>query len=363
MPLHCPYCQAAQSRDSHFCVHCGNFSPPLAVTGRPAPPLGIREPPALPDHRSEPGPPPVISASDPPAPLLFHPASSPWPLFAALALMAIVALSADHLVTRGSRETPRILAGTSPLRTRPIPHAVPPPVSKPLTVDLRCLPLGKPVTVGSALVLTASAGPAPGRTLLLALFSRKKGGRLSRFSLAEGHLCSAVWTPPAPGRYQFRASASDGRARSVLSRVLWVTVNPLAPVLPPDRREAARRVPRHRYQRRLTASRPVMPRPVMVRPVSPLPVPVSTDPIPSAPVFAPLYHVVAASFPRSRNAIVLAKSFWSRDIKAAVRRLPDRQGKPVYAVEMGGFQSSEEAQEAALTLQRSGYPAYSVASR
>jgi len=354
MPSHCPYCQAAWSRDSRFCVHCGNFSPPLIFTGLPALPVGRQKLLASPDHRAEPERPRVSLALDLAAPLLFRPTVSFWPLFAALALLAVVLLSADHLVVRGSRKAPSILADKAASPSRESPRAFPVFAAKPLTVALVCSQIGKPAVVGSPLILTASVA-TPGRSLTLALLSRKDGGCFTRFSLAEGRLCSAAWTPLAPGRYQFTASASDGHTRSAFARCLWITVGPLAPPeAVSDRMEAVRRGSSRRSHRRRLLAAVIHPDASSV--VSPRPIPVSA-------VSPSLYHVVAASFPRSRNAIVLAKSFWSRDVKAAVRRLPDRQGKPVYAVETGGFHHTEEAQEAALTLQRSGYPAYSVAIR
>ena len=271
---------------------------------------------------------------------------------------------------------------TSPVSrtSRPVPPPKLGPEAARLTADVFCAHSGKPLPVGSHVMLTALADADPGRAVTLVLSCRKGQDPASLLSLAEGRLCSVAWTPTAPGRYLFTATASDDRARAIVSRPLLLTVTgplPVAalppPVLPASVRplpalpagiETLPALPPMSYApppqsvrlrlARLPVSRPLSP------PTPPEPITPAASPNPSTPKAASpaLYHVVVATFPAARNAVVLAKSFWGRGVRVAVRHRIDSRGREAYVVEMAASHSQGTAQQSALSLQRSGYPAY-----
>lgn len=184
----------------------------------------------------------------------------------------------------------------------------------PLTVTLTATHGGRHIKVGTGVTLTAFTTPTRGRSATVTLFYRLNRGRKTVFSFAQGSLCSTTWMAPAPGLYRFTAAALDDRRRAAVSRSVEITVD--RPATPPPRVAAA-------------------------HPIHPL-----------------VYHVVAAHFAFSRNAVVLADALRKNGYHAVVRRMADERGKAVSVVETGTYRRPGEVFEAVAGLLRSGYPAY-----
>jgi hypothetical protein len=91
--------------------------------------------------------------------------------------------------------------------------------------------------------------------------------------------------------------------------------------------------------------------------------PSKTAPRASRPAPPRTYHVAAAQFAFSRSAVVLTDALNHRGYRAVPERMADAHGKTVYVVVTGSYRRPKEARNAALALQRSGYPAYFFGSR
>jgi len=277
-----------------------------------------------------------------------------------LAAFLLGALSAAAFLTARRRPPARVVpAGGAPaallasspppavVPARPAPAAPRPPATKeadedagPLTVSLAATNAGRHVKVGAGVTFTAFTAQAPGRSATLTIYYRRDRGRKIVFSFAQGTLCSTTWMAPAPGRYEFTASALGDRRRDAVSRDVEITVD-----APPAPRVAAA---------------PPAPK------VAPIAEPVAKRPVAaeSAAVRPPVYHVAAAHFARARSAEALAGALRQSGYRAAaVRRMNDAQGKSVYVVETGTFRRPAEVYAAVAVLLRSGYPAYFYAGR
>lgn len=345
--LQCPDCRFRQAETNSSCAHCGR-------------------------------------SLLPPPPRTFK------TLLPSVALSAAALLLITCVTWPRHRPAPRsaaVPAGAAP-STRP-PHVTPPasrvsgpaanPVPKPvprairLTADVFCAHSGGPLPVGSRILLTALADADPGRPVTLMLSCRRDRNAVSFLSVAEGRLCSIAWTPAVPGRYQFTATASDDHVRAVVSRPLLLTVTAAPPgaALPPRDRPAGVRAlpvlpagvePLPVLPPMAYALPPLRPRLRLARlpslpdrPAVPTPRPETVALKAASPA---LCHVVVATFPSARNAVVLAKSFWGRGLRVAVRHKPDSRGRETYVVEMAASHNQAIARQSVLSLQRSGYPAY-----
>ena len=209
----------------------------------------------------------------------------------------------------------------------------------PLTVMLVSTVSGKHVAVGVPVTVSAYAVVPIGETATLAV-SYSKGDRTkSLLSLTQGSLSSTVWTPLAPGRYRFIASALDSRKNSVSSRPIFITaegsaVAPVPKVKPVPAASSPERVP--------VISKPT--RPSVIKHTA---VKLSA----SQP-----YHVAAATFSYRPVAETLAGALRSRGFHAFVRSSPPYQHPATYRVETGDFVRQEDAQKQVRLLVRDGYP-------
>lgn len=208
----------------------------------------------------------------------------------------------------------------------------------PLTVTLTATHGGRHIKVGTGVTLTAFTTPTRGRSATVTLFYRLNRGRKTVFSFAQGSLCSTTWMAPAPGLYRFTAAALDDRRRAAVSRSVEITVD--RPATPPPRVAAA------------------LPTPAVARPSQPKSPRTAKRPAAAHPIHPPVYHVVAAHFAFSRNAVVLADALRKNGYHAVVRRMADERGKAVSVVETGTYRRPGEVFEAVAGLLRSGYPAY-----
>ena len=322
------------------------------------------------------------------------------PALVAVALLLALTVSAFFVVQRGpARHAARSAdppANPSPkvaglpvafVPAVPAASALPPPpgvrlpaktaAKKPLKAPLKAAPLsvlltsssqGRHVRVGEDVTLTALAH---GRCATLTLSYRHGFGGKTTHSFTEGGLLSTTWTPAVPGRYGFTAIALGSR-QSAVSRLVEITVDGAAPrrmawvgsarMLPAEVVTPLPPLPVHlpplsrpRWVRppRTVASEAAAPEKVVPDAVAPRAETAAPRPGP-----ATIYHVAAAQFPFSRNAVVLAKSFRLRGSPATTKRMIGYHGKTVYAVVTGAYRHPEEARAAALALQRGGYPAY-----
>ena len=225
----------------------------------------------------------------------------------------------------------------------------------PLTVTLDSANRGKHVPVGKPVMISAYASLPPGQSATLAISYSKGGGSRTLLSLAQGSLSSAAWTPAAPGRYKFTASALDSRKDGVFSHSLVISVD--APPQPAPASVAAVR-PAHPAPvpaaSRLTASKPSKP----AAPKPPRPVPAHSSPAHSSPAHSSPYHVAAASFSYRPVAETLAGALRRRGFHAFVRASSQRQGNRTYRVETGDFAQLTAAQKQVSLLKRDGYPAF-----
>lgn len=316
MPHFCPHCNAEIADGSVQCPICGQ--PPTAGS--------FQDPQAEGDRRF-----PFWTIL-------------PWTLLAAAALLFLF-----HLIHSGQAQDSASAAAARPL-TAPAPSpaasspaatssaAVPAsvdPAAVPLTVTLssagsRHVPVGKPVMV------SAYASLPPGQSATLAISYGKDGGPKTLLALAQGSLSSAAWTPTAPGRYRFTASALDSRKNGAFSHHLTIYVDapPSAPV----------------------AAKPASERPAETQRIQRPPLKAAAAPKPRVKTAASPqpYHVAAASFRVKRIADTLAGALRQRGFHAFVR--PSARGQ--YRVETGDFVRRADAQKQVQLLQRDGYPSY-----
>ena len=229
-----------------------------------------------------------------------------------------------------------------------IPAEKPMAAQAPLTVTLYSADRGRHVPVGAPVMISAYAPLPPGQSATLAISYGKRSGPKSLLSLAQGSLCSTAWTPSAPGRYEFTASALDSRKTSAFSNHLSIQV------------DAA---PQGRPVHRLVNARPsaVLPIRTAARQTKRRRLP----PHPKPPISAspPPYHVAAATFPVQHIADTLAGALRRRGFHAIVRPVSKGHGKPTYTVETGDYSRRPDAKTQMRLLQHDGYPAYLFRAR
>lgn len=369
MILNCPHCGIAQAEGDGTCINCGQ---PL----KPAPAAPLADPARTAEAARAAHPTDHAAAAPDPVRAAQTRRSSWMPALVAAALLLALAASALLVARRRPARHAAVTALASrPPAVPPAPAASPPspaipvpaaPAPKlkapvgaaasavPLTITLASTRDGRHVKVGDGVTFTAFVSPEHGRSATLTLFSRRGRGPKTMLSFVQGSLCSTTWVSPAPGRYEFTATALDGRQRAA-SRHVEVTVD--APQV------AAREVPRAPSARVAAAPRrAVRPSPRIVSRPKAVP-PKVVPPRTAARAPAPSYHVAAARFYFLRSATVLADALNQRGYHAVPERMNDPRGKAVYAVVTGTFRRPKEARAAALVLQRSGYPAYVFGSR
>lgn len=187
-------------------------------------------------------------------------------------------------------------------------------------------------------MISAYASLPPGQSATLAISYGKDGGPKTLLALAQGSLSSAAWTPTAPGRYRFTASALDTRKNGAFSHRLTILVDGPPPV-PGEAIVPAAAAP---APAKRIAAQPRAPRPQVA--AAPKPRVTAAHPQP--------YHVAAASFRVRHIADTLAGALRQRGFHAFVR--PSARGQ--YRVETGDFVRRTDAQKQMQLLQRDGYP-------
>ncbi len=310
MPHFCPHCNAEIADKSVQCPHCGQ--PQTASSPQ--------------DQQAD---------SDRRFPFW---TILPWTLLAAAALFFL-----PHLL-RSSQTGSAPAAASQPLTAHaPSASAVPAasvavpiaPALVPLTVTLSSASSTRHVPVGKPIMISAYASLPPGQSATLAISYGKDGGPKTLLALAQGSLSSAAWTPTAPGRYRFTASALDSRKNGAFSHHLTILVDGPPPVPAAVKPASAK----------LTAAEPSIRRTQIKAAAAPRPR-VRTIPLPQP------YHVAAASFRVKRIADTLAGALRQRGFHAFVR--PAARGQ--YRVETGDFVRRADAQKQMRLLQRDGYP-------
>lgn len=299
----------------------------------------------------------------------------PWTLLAAVLLFFL-----PHLL-RSSETRPSPAAAARPVASsaRPSASASPAPSAAsapavvpiapsavPLTVTLSSASGGRRVPVGKPVMISAFASLPPGQSATLAISYGKDNGPKTLLALSQGTLTSAAWVPTVPGRYQFRASALNGRRSGAFSHnlTILVTGSPLmsippapAPVQPAPVNLAAVQP----LAASPTAAKRVIPKPqikaaaapeLQIKAAAPRPQ-VQAIPHPQP------YHVAAASFRVERIADTLAGALRQRGFHAFVRPSPSGQ----YRVETGDFVRRADALKQMQLLQRDGYPALMFQTR
>lgn len=337
MPLFCHHCQSEQADGNAVCDQCGAFLPPVRQTRRDlrqmvavcallgAVPFLLVAVPKIVGKK-----PPTGVTRAFPAPL------------------------ADHLPPdrQGTAQTPPTLSSADPV---------------PFSVTLLSSSAGKHVPVGSRVMIAAYVALAPGQSAALEMSSQKGHAPPTVFAIAQGSLCSAAWTPTAPGKYEFTATAQNNQ-QNVFSRRFFIWADPP-----------------HVAGLNAMAAAPIDIAPVAALPVaayrpvviSPLPQSLPLPPLRQAAVLRPAaalrplflhsrfpvrYHVLVAKFPFSRNADILARALHNNGFHAAVRTIAATDGTIRYAVDTGIYPPGE-AQKQAQILQRDGYPAYCYSNR
>ena len=256
------------------------------------------------------------------------------------------------------------------------PAAAPVPVSAaspPLTVTLYSAGGSKHISVGRPVMISAYASLPPGQSATLAISYAQNNGPRTLLSLAQGSLSSAAWTPSAPGRYKFTASALDSRKNGAFSHSLIISVDaPPAPPKPappkpappkpaPPKPALVAAVPAAKPAPARIASRPSPPKPSAPKLTAPkLTAPKMPHKAPAPPV-APHpspYHVAAAGFKVRAVASTLAGALRRRGFNAFVRPTAKGQGPKMYQVEIGDYVHLDDAQKQVSLLKRDGYPAY-----
>lgn len=251
MSLLCPHCHADQSSENHHCTELGCDLPvpttlPESVTGllelpvfRFAKPSPLMEempagPPCpLPVIRPPTG---IATGADLPVPSE-HPAGYPFSWkFAAFSVLSILALvgfgvlgftasKAAHTAAQAERSAnvrtqPGIATGASSQ-----PSAAMRPGLLPLTLRFQSSEAGRHIPLGASVVITAFISASPGQNADLSLSCQRLHGRKFMFAYVEGQLCSTRWTPTAPGRYQFTATAQDQYGHFAAAHPFWIYVN------------------------------------------------------------------------------------------------------------------------------------------
>ncbi len=341
MPYLCPHCSTERADNSTPCLHCGQ--PEQAGAGKPPPPKRDRR----------------VSLWN----------ILPWALLAVTLLLLLPPLLRSH----AKHSAAPMPLSAAPLLNKP-PTATPTPEtpatesSVPLTVTLYSAGSGKHVPIGKPVTVSAYAALPPGESATLAVSYGKEGAAKSLLSLAQGSLSSTVWTPVAPGQYQFTASALDSRKNSVFSRPLslWVDAPAAAPisVVKPA-------FPVHVAANSVFA-KPVPARPVPARSKSiqrkhTAPKQSAAKPSPKprvkpASAHSP-YHVAAAAFVYKPIAETLAGALRRRGFHAFVRPSAKAKHSRTYQVETGDFAHREDAEKQMQILQHDGYPAYQFQDR
>ena len=293
-----------------------------------------------------------------------------WKRPALLAAVTLFLLAGAVLLT-ALRKPAALLPNRS---QGPAPVSIPPPVSNtapvalvppspvsaapsagvktdaPLVITLVSAAGNRPIHVGQAVRLTTFTDLMAGQSASLTLTYRRNLGKSTLFSFAQGSLSSTTWTPFAPGRYDFLATALDDHQRAAAARHLQIIVNPdsvpakMPSIMPSKPRVAAA----------LSAGKASLPAAShALLPSLPKPLP---KPLPKS---SPLrFYVAAAHFPFNKNAVVLADALHNRGYHAIPERMADGRGKAVYVVVTGSYFRPENARRQMLVLQRSGYPAY-----
>jgi hypothetical protein len=326
MPLNCPHCQIAQADGSETCLNCGG---------------------------------PLTPASDPG--VAVHNRRDFWKRPVLLAAVTLFLLAGAVLLTalRKPVSIPAPPASPAPaalVSPSPVPAALSAVVKNdaPLIITLVSAAGNRPVKIGQAVRLTTFTDLAPGQSASLTLTYRWNHGKSTLFSFAQGSLASTTWTPFAPGRYDFLATALDDHQRAATARHLQIIVNPDSPpAIIPSKPLVAAAVPVSR------ASLPA-PAPAYVPPLLPKPPPPRAAAKPSRRLVSSLlrFTVAAAHFPFNKNAVVLADALHRQGYHAVPEQMADGRGKAVYVVVTGSYFRPENARKQMLVLQRSGYPAY-----
>ncbi len=302
-------------------------------------------------------------------------ASDPWkiPVWSALLslFLLLVAFAGAGWIISAAKRTATSRAASLPAFLPAVPASATRAASAalPLTLQLQSAAAGRHVTVGSQVAITAFATLGPGQSAALALSCRPAQGRKTMFSFAEGRLCSASWTPSAPGRYIFTATALDEQGHRASARPLSLYVDGPAPraveAFVPASASPVVKVSRSLSERRVRAAavrlggRLKKRRGAVLRTAAPVfAAPPSAAPPSAAPAYPAAYHVVAASFPFPGNAEILARALRARGLPAVTGHRRTKHGKVSYVVEVGSFRQPAEAHQKTLALQRSGYPAY-----
>jgi cell division septation protein DedD len=334
MPYVCPHCSAEIADDSTLCLRCGQ--PGQAGTEQ------------TPDRRA-----PLWNIL-------------PWALLAVALLLLLPPLLRSHTKSL----TAAAPLSAAPLRNKPAETSPAPASAVPLTVTLYSAGSGKHVPVGKAVTISAYAALPPGESATLAVSYGKEGAAKSLLSLAQGSLSSTVWTPLAPGHYQFIASALDSRKNSVFSRSLLIYVDapaappnlmvkPTAPIQVAIKPVIAKPLP--------AKSKPVLARPKLITAKRTAPKHSAAKPAPK-PRVKPAsarssYHVAAASFVYKPIAETLAGALRQRGFHAFVQSSIKGKHPRMYQVETGNFARPEDAQKQMQLLQHDGYPAYQFQER
>lgn len=296
----------------------------------------------------------------------------PW-IFSAAAVLGLMLVMLFAVLPRLSQvprpaKTPPLPSNSPAAVLTPADPALPPiasalPPAKtaadgqvPLAVTLYSAGGGKHVSVGKPVLISAYAVLPPAESATIAISYTRNGGPQSLLTLAQGSLSTASWTPAAPGRYNFTASALDSRKISAFSHSLVIvadaapanTLPPpvVSPALPPA--GTAARAPTHRAEpsaRRIAARTVPAARPAPRRPKA------------QTPRLKP-YHVAAAAFVVRPVAETLAGALRRRGFHAFVRETKQPHHKPAFVVETGTFLRPADAKKQLYTLNHDGYPAF-----
>lgn len=235
---------------------------------------------------------------------------------------------------------------------------VSPVLGTPLTVSLSG-GAGKPVRVGTPVMLLAYAELPPGQSATLAVSYTRNHGPQTLLALVQGSLATLSWTPTSPGQYEFTASAMDAHKKSALSHRLLIAADAApAPVLPmpiviaplPPMQVAAM-VPTEKASR-ARPKRLAQKRFVLVQ------TPTSPKAITQQPAVSKAYHVAAGAFIVRPVAETLAAALQRRGFHASVRRGSLLYHKQSYVVQTGSYLRPADANRQRDTLRHSGYPAY-----
>ena len=228
----------------------------------------------------------------------------------------------------------------------------------PLGVTLYSAGSGKRISVGKPVLISAYAALPPAGSATIAISYTRNGGPRSLLTLAQGSLSTASWTPAAPGRYAFTASALDSRKISAFSRPLVI----IAEAMPAPANELSPPVASTAPSPAITAApAPVLRAQLRPRRIAARSVP-ATRPAPQRSngqkSHLKPYHVAAAAFVVRPVAETLAGALRRRGFHAFVRETSQPHHKPTYVVETGKFLRPADAKKQLYTLNHDGYPAF-----